>query len=203
MKIKSVATLCKKRKNVTLFQGKTQWVGDGSCMYPLYALPEMELSNIMAMFDIPEDKVSEYSKKVMEVPSEICIEDSYENEDEIEQIGTCISFRGNAYEVIPTSNGAKLINAKYLSPFSDMDDCKLYERKSKTGQIYIAVKQGFILYGIICPEEITEYLQKDVDRMAMACNKAVMLKKQKESAKNRDEYIQKKFVNPEVDYDEN
>lgn len=63
MKIKSVAALCKKRKNVTLFQGSAQWVGDGSCMYPLYALPEMELSNIMAMFDIPENKVSECSKK--------------------------------------------------------------------------------------------------------------------------------------------
>ena len=202
MKIKSVAALCKKRKNVTLFQGSAQWVGDGSCMYPLFNMPEMEMKNIVAMFDIPESKVSEYTTKVREIPVEVDINDFCATESEIEQIETCITYKGNMYEVIPTSAGAKLINVKYLSPFSDMIGCELYERKNDAGNIFIAVKQGMILYGIIIPEDITEFLQKSIDKMSLICNTAIKLKKQKESAEKRDEYIQKKFVNTEVEYDE-
>ena len=54
MKIKQIAELIKKRKWVDLYQGEgEQWVSDGVAMYSLAGLPELRLSELFRMVDIP------------------------------------------------------------------------------------------------------------------------------------------------------
>lgn len=48
MKIKSIATICKKNKQVVLFNRYSdsgtisQYIGDGSAVYPISGLPELD-----------------------------------------------------------------------------------------------------------------------------------------------------------------
>ena len=45
MKIKSIAAICKKRHTIALYDerdGRTQWIGDGMAIYPLYGMPELD-----------------------------------------------------------------------------------------------------------------------------------------------------------------
>ena len=60
MKIKSIATICKKNKQVVLFNRYSdsgtlsQYIGDGNTVYPISGLPELDEESILTIFDVPE-----------------------------------------------------------------------------------------------------------------------------------------------------
>ena len=60
MKIKSIAAICKKNKQVVLFNRYSdsgtisQYIGDGSAVYPISGLPELDEESILTIFDVPE-----------------------------------------------------------------------------------------------------------------------------------------------------
>lgn len=60
MKIKSIAAICKKGKQVVLYNryesGGTlqQYIGDGMTAYPVSGLPELDEESILTIFDVPE-----------------------------------------------------------------------------------------------------------------------------------------------------
>lgn len=61
MKIKSIAAICKKGKQVVLYNryesGGTlqQYIGDGMTAYPVSGLPELDEESILTIFDVPEN----------------------------------------------------------------------------------------------------------------------------------------------------
>ena len=66
-----------------------------------------------------------------------------------------IYANGRVLEPLKTSLGVAFINTRYLKPFADADGgFNLYERIEQSGNIYIAVKCGFILLGIISPYDL-------------------------------------------------
>ena len=60
MKIKSIAAICKKNKQVVLFNRYSdsgtlsQYIGDGNAVYPISCLPELDEESILTIFDVPE-----------------------------------------------------------------------------------------------------------------------------------------------------
>ena len=60
MKIKSIAAICKKNKQVVLFNRYSdsgtlsQYIGDGNAVYPISGLPELDEESILTIFDVPE-----------------------------------------------------------------------------------------------------------------------------------------------------
>ena len=55
MKIKKLARLCSARKRIQLFDGdQVQYIGDGSTIYPVWGMPELDEESLMVVFDIPE-----------------------------------------------------------------------------------------------------------------------------------------------------
>ena len=61
MKIKGIFTICKKRKQVVLFNrytdyGETvsQYISDGHAVYPLSGLPVLDEESLLTIFDVPE-----------------------------------------------------------------------------------------------------------------------------------------------------
>ena len=60
MKIKSIAAICKKGKQVVLYNryesGGTlqQYIGDGMTAYPVSGLPKLDEESILTIFDVPE-----------------------------------------------------------------------------------------------------------------------------------------------------
>lgn len=61
MKIKSIAAICKKNKNIAIFERYsddgdilTQYIGDGSAVYPVVGLPQLDKESLLTIFDVPE-----------------------------------------------------------------------------------------------------------------------------------------------------
>ncbi|MCB7050361.1 hypothetical protein LIZ34_08295 [Intestinimonas butyriciproducens] len=72
MKIKSIAAICKKNKNIAIFERYsddgdilTQYIGDGSAVYPVIGLPPLDAESLLTIFDVPEKDRDNYFVKAM------------------------------------------------------------------------------------------------------------------------------------------
>lgn len=84
MKIKSIAAICKKNKNIAIFERYsddgdilTQYIGDGSAVYPVVGLPQLDKESLLTIFDVPEKDRDNYFVKTLGVPAGISFEDMY------------------------------------------------------------------------------------------------------------------------------
>ncbi len=154
MKIKQVESIVKVSKQIHILNAfDCQWLGDGTAFYPLYDMPELTESTIYTMLDIPEDNRSKYVCTERNFPSEYSLNDFEIDETVIMRDMFDVVVRGAIVEPLKTPRGLIFIDTKYLKPFAD-DSYELYERISENGDIYIVVKCGFTLRGIISPCEI-------------------------------------------------
>ena len=76
MKIKSIAAICKKNKNIAIFERYsddgdilTQYIGDGSAVYPVVGLPQLDKESLLTIFDVPEKDRDNYFVKTLGVPA--------------------------------------------------------------------------------------------------------------------------------------
>lgn len=159
MKISTIQQICKGAKRIELFSDPSsaiQYISDGGAFYPLYNLPRMEEENVFTLFDIPEkkqDKIRFEHKRSL--PEFFDFSDTTDDEIALEFGTISIYKRGRILSPLKTSLGIVYINEKYLKPFSDSENgVQLFERHTPDGAIYIAVKEGFLLTGIILPYDI-------------------------------------------------
>ena len=76
---------------------------------------------------------------------------------------------------IMTSQGIAFFNAEYLKPVSDCEDLSLYERYTKSGELYLVAKSGMMVEAVVLPENMSgdrgknllEHLQKITEMMAV------------------------------------
>lgn len=168
MEIKKIINLCKKSGQLRIYgnEGK-QWISDGYAMFPLYGLPEFDEETICTAYDISAKKAEKMHISFdLNLPSTLDFSDDVENEMQCER-GEAIF---GALVPITTSHGIEFIQSKYLTPFSDHDDKMLfiYERTSANGGTYFAVKDGFMLIGIIAPYDCIN--AEFVKRLKDICN---------------------------------
>lgn len=78
MKIKSIAAICKKNKNIAIFERYsddgdilTQYIGDGSAVYPVVGLPQLDKESLLTIFDVPEKDRDNYFVKTLGIPAGI------------------------------------------------------------------------------------------------------------------------------------
>lgn len=89
---------------------------------------------------------------------------------------------------LKVSSGMVFMNSKYLTPTIDSGYTELYERHTKSGELYIALKVGMILQAVIFPENvIDEILVEQLEELEKNCKYALELKnaKTKNSEINR------------------
>lgn len=123
MKIKSIAAICKKNKNIAIFERYsddgdilTQYIGDGSAVYPVVGLPQLDKESLLTIFDIPEKDRDNYFVKTLGVPAGISFEDTDETERHVEREGISIIYSGRTLKPIRTTRGLVFIESRYLSP---------------------------------------------------------------------------------------
>lgn len=123
MKIKSIAAICKKNKNIAIFERYsddgdilTQYIGDGSAVYPVVGLPPRFLESLLTIFDVPEKDRDNYFVKTLGVPAGISFEDTDETERHVEREGISIIYSGRTLKPIHTTRGLVFIESRYLSP---------------------------------------------------------------------------------------
>jgi hypothetical protein len=101
MKIKSIATICKKNKQVVLFNRYSdsgtlsQYIGDGNTVYPISGLPELDEESILTIFDVPEKQREDWLVRYRDIPEGISFEDTDATKKIIEQatFRLCIAER--------------------------------------------------------------------------------------------------------------
>lgn len=92
MKIKSIAAICKKNKNIAIFERYsddgdilTQYIGDGSAVYPVIGLPPLDAESLLTIFDVPEKDRDNYFVKTLGIPAGISFEDTDATERQVER----------------------------------------------------------------------------------------------------------------------
>lgn len=97
MKIKSIAAICKKNKNIAIFERYsddgdilTQYIGDGSAVYPVIGLPPLDAESLLTIFDVPEKDRDNYFVKTLGIPAGISFEDTDATERQVEREGISI-----------------------------------------------------------------------------------------------------------------
>ena len=168
MILKAISKLCKKRKRIALYtdrRGDCQWIGDGSSLYPLHGMPELDEETVFAVLDIPQDKRESYIVSWEAWPEHIDGGDEADGERQLLDSPCGIVWKDMKLMPARTSRGLWFYNPDYLNPLRDADSFELYERETPDGRIYLAVKTGLLLRAIILPklpepEAIAEHLKQ-------------------------------------------
>lgn len=191
MKIKSIASICKKNKQVALFNqyGREcdtvmQYMGDGNAVYPINGLPELDKESVLTIFDVPEKQREDWFVKYASIPEGINFDDTDETEQFIEQSDLSIVYSGKILKPLQTRHGMVFIESRYLSPMADfMDVLELYERRTLNGT-YIVAKAGFMLQAVIMPYEVVDkQFVNQLQELAKQCAVSLDLKEQPEQFK--------------------
>ena len=163
MKIKALASLCSKAKQIILYDdGGQQWAGDGMAAYLLPgAFGRLNTGALTAIFDIPADKAADMLIRNIDMPAGYDTEDEGDGETELDFDTDCRILH-NGRDMVPckTPDGkVYLIQAKYIKPLTDCDGLRLSLRHmSGDGRPYITAKDGMFLTAIIMPITLGEPL---------------------------------------------
>ena len=202
MKIKSIAAICKKNKNIAIFERYsddgdilTQYIGDGSAVYPVVGLPQLDKESLLTIFDVPEKDRNNYFVKTLGVPVGISFEDTDETERHVEREGISIIYSGRTLKPIRTTRGLVFIESRYLSPVADvLDVLELYERRTAEGAPYIVAKAGFLLQAVIMPYDvINQQFVESLQSLTRECEFSLSEKERRER-EARDRFT---FTEPE------
>lgn len=186
MKIKSIAAICKKNKQVVLFNRYSdsgtisQYIGDGSAVYPISGLPELDEESILTIFDVPEKQREDWLVRYRDIPEGISFEDTDTTEKIIEQGNLSIVYSGKTLKPLQTRRGLVFIESRYLSPVSDvLDVLELYERVTPFGAPYIVAKAGFLLQAVIMPCDVisAQFVQR-LQELTRQCAVSLDLREQ-------------------------
>ena len=197
MKIKSIAAICKKNKQVVLFNRYSdsgtlsQYIGDGNAVYPISCLPELDEESILTIFDVPEKQREDWLVRYRDIPEGISFEDTDATEKIIEQGNLSIVYSGKTLKPLQTRRGLVFIESRYLSPVSDvLDVLELYERVTPFGAPYIVAKAGFLLQAVImlCDVISAQFVQR-LQELTRQCAVSLDLREQEREQAARDPTI--------------
>lgn len=157
MILKNLAAMCRKRLFIEMFHDRNgmQWIGEGHAIYPMVGIPKVNKEQVLFLFDVPEKKRAECF-----TVDQGNIEDFYDVSDgaadnEVQIMPPAMMTGGNLLTPIMTSQGIAFFNAEYLKPVSDCEDLSLYERYTKSGELYLVAKSGMMVEAVVIPENMS------------------------------------------------
>lgn len=151
MKIKKVEALCKSDRRIILYEGDgVQWIGNGCAAYPLHNMPVLDETNVFTLFDVAEKDREKYYLRSEELPAALDFNDSSDTEVMLDRVPIDLYISGHGVASYVGSSGIIFVENRYLAPFTKQEGgFELYERFTKIGKPYIAVKSGLFLVGVI------------------------------------------------------
>ena len=171
MKLKAVAPLCAKVKQIVLFDDRNgaQWVSDGAAAYKLpEALGMLSAGAVTAVFDIPPEKAADYMIDRRPLPDWQDPDDDVTGEHELSFELSCrITYQGRDLLPLTTMIGRTfLIQTKYVKPLEDAEQIRFMLREDGEHPPMIAAKDGMFLTALIMP--IDTDISDSVSRWANA-----------------------------------
>lgn len=163
MKIKAVEKIVRAEHSITLIgtEAGNQWIAATGAMYPLYGFPRMDKPSVFAWMDVPEKKRQSFAfRHDPEFYEEWDFSDAAVGEIFVERGLYSVNTPTRCMEPLNVSDGVIYLDSAYMKPFGE--GALLYERRSKSGRLYIAVKEGLLLKGIILPMLIERSFADDL-----------------------------------------
>ncbi len=187
LKIKKLIDICKKTGNIFLYDtGNSRWISDGHAIYDITELPAFDEFTLCKTYDINDKQASKINfRNETMLPQEICFTDICENETIAERGPMWLSHAGTGIIPFKTSQGVVFVESKYLQPLSDVSESllTLYERTTKNGNIYFAVKSGMLLLAVITPfDVVNEEFVERLKELTQQCEVALFNKKSGDKA---------------------
>lgn len=165
MKISKIAALCKKTKSIVHVHGEefegTQWIGTGNALYRVDGMPEFSQESLLALFDVPEDKRSEWMYRAA-APG-VDLRDYVPEDESIEPVGFPVQYHGGTLQMYSPlrSMGAAYLNTVYLAPLLDeAGKLTMFWRGTGSGQCF-AIKSGLFLRAILFPSPVASHSLAD------------------------------------------
>ena len=161
MIFKNLTALCRAHKRIWLYDDPAgvQWVSEGGAIYPLHGLPRMTGESLPYVFDVPDKDLGKYSiKQEDRLPGYFCYQD-VGAERKLQPEPIILRRYDTILCPVQTSRGLMFYNPDYLKPLRDLRDMlEIYERSTPEGQVYFAVKSGFLLQALILPMKVDNVL---------------------------------------------
>ena len=171
MIFKNLTALCRQHKRIYLFGNPEglQWATEGGALYPLQGMPGMTGNELAQVFDVPEKDLDKYRIKQEEtLPGGYCYLDEDEGELQLRPEPWILKRYDQLLVPVRTSRGLRFYNPEYLKPLKDMQNTlEIYERSTESGELYFAVKSGWMLQAIILP--IAPEYGKLLDELLTLC----------------------------------
>lgn len=155
MKLKNIAALCKNRKVVYILTDRfqNQYIGNGDAFYLMPAELELNAENILIIFDIPQEKRSEWKVASTIPPECLPTEDVVDTEQQAEIIPIDLCLYDDTYRLLRDDTGIVIFNIKYLAPLTDIQEpISYFIRRINAQDAVIAVKKGLMLQALISAE---------------------------------------------------
>lgn len=158
MKIKKTIDLCKQSRNLILYKtDEGQYISDGFAVYPMTGMPTFDEDTIFRTFDINDKQKSKifYTERYV-LPQNVSFEDNIDEESVVDRSPMRLYYMGKCIVPYMTSAGVMFVDEKYLAPIADAEEdmITVCERRRTDGQIYFAVKAGFVLVAVIMPVDV-------------------------------------------------
>jgi hypothetical protein len=201
MKLNKIASLCKARKKVVLFDapesgegGVYQWIGDGLSAYPLHGLPRVDKDAILTIFNVAEKDRKDWTVKEMPFPDGLDVSNGEADEPVAASAMFLVTRSGLDVRPVGSPHGTIFLDIKYLDPLADVAKFPtLHIRESEDFGQYFAVKAGFLLEAIILPasDVLTDEFVEEIGSFAALLKEALRYsnakKKEKEAREGEPE----------------
>lgn len=155
MKLKNIAALCKNRKVAFILTDRfqNQYIGNGDAFYLMPAELELNAENILIIFDIPQEKRSEWRVTSTIPPEGLPTEDVVDTEQQAEIIPIDLCLYDDTYRLLRDDTGIVIFNIKYIAPLTDIQEpISYFIRRINARDAVIAVKKGLMLQALISAE---------------------------------------------------
>lgn len=179
MKIKTVASLCKKHKRVIILEREImgedfvqQYLSDGVGIYPVFGLPRLDKKTILTIFDVAAEEHEKWHVSVVPAPAKWNLRDDDDRETLVEHRYNPIVHTGRVIQPVEAPCGTVFLNASYMDPVQDVKELQLYVRETAGGEPYFAVKSGLMLQAVILPVAvIDETFIEEQRKMLYGCDR--------------------------------
>lgn len=144
MKLKNIAALCKNRKVAYILTDRfqNQYIGNGEAFYLMPAELELNAENVLIIFDIPQEKRSEWKVASTIPPECLPTEDVVDTEQQAEIIPIDLCLHDDTYRLLRDDMGIVIFNIKYLAPLTDIQEpISYFIRRINARDAVIAVKK--------------------------------------------------------------
>ena len=154
MKIKKIVDMCRREGVVKIYDGEddTQWISNGYACYPLYDVPELSEEEFFTIFDFSAKQRDETVFQCAALPESMSFKDFDTTERECEKLSPSIPYGSRLLIPYKTVRGIKFLDSEYLEPLiGEAGESQVFERISKKGEAYFAIKVGMCLRAIVMP----------------------------------------------------